>query len=258
MGSDYSLPVWPGLLAVLMLFAFPAKAQLETDADFRRQVYLDEYTVGIMLHTRGYGVNFRRMYYLDGYNKAGWELDLVNIRHPKEVKIFNQLDNSARGYVYGKLNSFYSLRAGYSRERILFDKTDRGTVAISLVGSGGLSLGLLKPVFLEIVKPVGNGLYVLSTEQYDPRVHEFGVIYGQASFLRGFDKLSAQPGLYAKLGVSFDYNLIDEKTTTLEAGVIFDYFFKPVPIMAELDENIKNYTLFTQFYITVNFGSKWN
>lgn len=247
-----------GLLVVHLLVAGQSYAQLTTDADFKRQVYTDEYTVGIMLHTRGYGANFRRLYYKDGFHKQGWEIDLVNIRHPKEVKIFNQLDNSARGYVYGKLNNLYALRMGYARDQILFDKTDQGTVAISLVTNGGLSLGILKPVYLEIVKPVNNGQFILSTERYDPTVHEYGVIYGQANFFKGFDNLSAMPGLYGKLGLSFDYNLIDEKTTTLEVGVVFDYFIREVPIMAQLDPTIQNSSLFTQFYLTVNFGSKWN
>lgn len=244
-----------------LVFSTSAFSQLDTKADFKRTVYTDDYTVGVMLHTRGYGVNFRRQYYVDGYNKQGWEIDLVNIRHEKEVNIYNPFDNSARGFVYWKLNSFYSMRAGYTRDFTIVDKTDQGTVAFDIVVSGGLSLGMLKPVYLEIYQEVGNGGFILVTELYDPDVHDFNDIYGRSSFFRGFDEISFLPGAYIKAGGVFDFNLFDEKVTTLELGAIFDVYPKEVPIFFINDDptsDLKNRQSFLQFYITFNFGKKWN
>lgn len=243
------------------LMAFGLQAQLSTDADFKRTVYTDEYTVGLMLHTRGYGMNFRRQYYIDGYNKQGWELDLVNIRHEKEVNIYNPFDNSARGFVYWKLNSFYALRAGYTRDFTIVDKTDQGTVAFDILVAGGLSLGMLKPVYLEIYQQVGNGSFILVTERYDPEVHDFNDIYGRSGFFRGFDEISFLPGAYVKLGGVFDFNLLDERATTLEVGAIFDVYPREVPIFYLPDDpnsDLQNHQAFLQFYLTLNFGKKWN
>jgi hypothetical protein len=248
--------VWMGLV----MSCWVAQAQLTTDADFKRTVYTDDYSIGIMLHSKGYGANFRRLYYMDGFNKQGWEIDLVNIRHEKEVNIYNPFDNSARGFVFGKINSFYSLRSGYVRDFILVDKTDQGTVALDLILSGGLSLGLVKPVYLEIYEAVGNGSFILVTERYDPDIHNFIDIYGRASFFTGFNEIQFHPGVYLKAGVSFDFNLFDDRLTTLETGVVADYFPEEVPIMytGSGSDGLENHNLFVQLYLTVNFGKKWN
>lgn len=244
-----------------VLLCLSGKAQLDTDADFKRTVYMNEYTFGLMLHTRGYGVHFRRQYFKDGYNKQGWEIDAVNIRHEKEVNIYNPFDNSARGFVYWKLNSFYALRTGYTRDFTLVDKTDQGTVALDIVLSGGLSLGMLKPVYLEIYQEVGNGSFILVTERYDPEVHDFNDIYGRASFFRGFDQIQFLPGAYLKAGAIFDFNLFDARVTTLEVGAILDVYPDEVPIFFIPDDpssDLQNRQAFLQFYLTLNFGKKWN
>jgi hypothetical protein len=230
-------------------------AQLDTEIDFKRTVYMNEFSIGPMFHTRGYGVNFRRNYFLDGYTKHGWELDAVNIRHPKEVNSFNQFENSSRGYVQQKINTLYSIRAGYSREYILVDKTDRGTVSLGIPIAAGMSLGMLKPVYIEVFNNEG----FLRVERYDPNIHDFNEIYGRAGFFTGFDEIEFRPGLYVKSGASFDFNLLDDKVTTLEIGAIADYFFASVPIMFEpAGVESTNKAWFIQLYLTVNFGKKWN
>lgn len=249
------------VLVLVLLFPFLSEAQLTTEVDFKRTVQTDEYSFGLMLHTRGYGVNFRRMYYLDGFNKQGWEIDILNLRHEKEVNIYNAFDNSARGYVYGKLNTLYSIRAGYILDKILVDKTDRGTISIDLIYGGGLSLGLLKPVYLEIYEPVGGGSFILSTERYDPDIHDYLDIYGRSSFFTGFGEMQIHPGIYGKLGAAFDFDILDNKVTTLETGITADFFFDEAPIMfvpPNNEENISNHRLFIQVYLTFNFGKKWN
>jgi hypothetical protein len=240
----------------LLCFSVAAQAQLETGADFRRQVYDHERSFGIMFHSRGYAANFRRLYYKDGFVKLGYELELGNLRHPSEVKVPN-LGMAARGWVFNKINSLYTLRAGYGREKIFVDKTDRGSLSISWVTFSGLSLGILKPIYLEV--PV-EGSNFFTNERYDPAIHSVG-IQGQSPFFVGIEHSQIRPGLYFKNGFSFDYDFLDEKVTALEVGVMFDYFpswfgtyESSVPIMYEH----RNLNFFFQFYLTFNFGKKWN
>lgn len=254
------------LVIAAILTSFCGSAQLTTEADFKRQVYDNEMTGGIMLHTRGFGINLRRMRFRDGYSKWGWEIDAVSIRHPKEVKLQSQLYfNSSRSFVYGKLNGLYSIRFGYGRDKILVDKTDKGSISISWITMGGPSFGFLKPVFLEVADedPLA-GPDVRRTERYNPEVHDYTDIYGQAPFFTGIEKSSLRLGVYFKTGFSFDFNLSDKKVTTIEVGGIADYFPSyglysddKVPIMYETG-TVENYNLWLQFYITFNFGGKWN
>ncbi len=247
----------------ILLFApLATLAQLETAADWKRQVYDNEFTAGIMFHTRGFGANVRYLKYKDGFKKRGFDFDMVNIRHPKEIKIEQSNSNSSRGYVYGKLNGLFAIRAGYGRERILVDKTDQGSISISWMNFFGPSIGILKPIYLQVQKEATTGAMVITTERYDPEVHDYQQIYGQAPFFTGISKSKIRLGLYAKTGFAFDYNWKDEKITTLELGAVVDYYpswfgaykDEKVPIMYQAE----NYNIWLQFYVTVNFGQKWN
>jgi hypothetical protein len=243
-----------------MLLAVPAFGQLETTADFRRQVFDEEYSVGITLHTRGYGVNFRRLSYRDGFNKLGLELELLNLRHPREIR-FPNAGVSGRGTVVNRLNSFYTLRVGYGRDKIFVDKTDRNSVSVSWITFGGLSLGLLKPVYIEV--PVednfGFSNFTIS-ERYDPEIHPaFG--YTGSPFFTGIFKTQLRPGIYIKNGFSFDYDFLDEKVAAIEVGAVVDWFptwFGAYETQVPILHDTRNYSVFFQFYVTINFGKKWN
>lgn len=254
------------LIVIAILFlSFSGSAQLTTEADFKRQVYDNEFTGGFMLHTRGFGINLRRMRYRNGFDKWGWEIDMASIRHPKEVKLQSQLYfNSSRSFVYGKLNGLYTIRFGYGRDKVLVDKTDKGSIAISWVTMGGPSFGILKPVFLEVQDEDPLTSDLRRVERYDPAIHDYADIFGQAPFFTGIEQSKLRLGLYAKTGFAFDFNLSDKKVTTIEVGAIVDYFpslgmyeEEQVPIMFETGD-IENYNLWFQFYITFNFGGKWN
>ncbi|GGH76190.1 hypothetical protein [Phaeocystidibacter marisrubri] len=248
----------------VVLLSMLAEGQIETDADFRRTVYREEFSVGLILHTRSPwpGVNFRRLSYSDGYNKWGYEIDYTSYRHPREIKypVQSILGNS-RSFTFGKINDFFALRGGYGRERILFDKTDQGSVSISLQTYGGVALGFLKPIYVEVRKVSGDGTYIDVVERYNPDEHDNVYVYGEDSFFTGFNETQMRLGVYGKVGVSFDYNFLDQRITSMEVGAIFDYYpswfglYEPggVPVMAETD----NLALWWQLYVSFNFGNKW-
>lgn len=251
------------LLIFTLMSGLSSTAQLDTDIDFKRMVYREEFTVGLMLHTRSPwpGINFRRLSFADGYTKWGYEIDYTSYRHPREIKYpVQSLLGSSRSFTYGKINDFFALRGGYGREKILYDKTDQGSVAISLQTYGGVALGFLKPIYVDVRRVTDEGLFVDRTERYDPDVHDNTFIYGEDSFFNGFGETQLRLGVYGKVGVSFDYNFLDQKITTMEVGAIFDYYptwgyYEPggVPVMARAD----NLSLWWQIYVSFNFGNKW-
>ncbi|HAD98720.1 MAG TPA: hypothetical protein DCG19_15010 [Cryomorphaceae bacterium] len=243
---------------MLCAFGFHGYAQLETSADFKRQVYDRAYTLGIVGHSRGYALNGRYLKYKDGFNTEGVEVEMTKLRHPKEVRTPNQFASNSRGYVYGRLNSFYSLRIGYVSESILYDKTDQGTVSIGVVYSTGASFGLLKPIYLQVYEESSSPIGILRTVRYNPDKHNVSNIYGEANFFKGFGEISLKPGVYGKIGFSFDFDLLDRKVTSLETGVIYDLFFTEVPIFYEEGGNDVNQIGFFQLYLAVNFGYKKN
>lgn len=247
-------------IGILCLYSAASFAQLETSADFKRQVFKKETTFGISGHSRGYALNGRFLTFIDGYTKQGLEVELTKLRHPKEVKTPNtQSYNTSRGFVYNRINTMFALRTGYIREKILFDKTDKGTVSISLVTSGGFSLGLLKPIYVVNANDPTTNLPQTEIVRYNPSDPLQSNIQGEANFFRGIDETKLYPGVYAKVGFNFDYQLIEKKVSALEAGVIYDYYFREVPIFYEKEggEDI-NWAGFFQFYIAFNLGYRKN
>lgn len=211
---------------------------------------------GIVLHTQGWGIEFRKGRSNNVFKKRLLELDLVRMRSPKEIKTINPYFNNSKSYSYGKLNSVWIVRAGYSFHKQLNRKPYHGGVEVRYFYGMGGSLAFAKPIYLNIIRFTSSFYeFSISTEKYDPDIHFVDNIYGRASFLKGFDEISFHPGAYARFGFNFDYSPEYEKIRMLEVGAIVDvYPILPVEIMAFND---KEY-FFINFYLSYKFGRKYN
>jgi len=221
--------------------------------------YKYEMSFGILAHSNGFGVNFRRGKHLTGYKKRIWEIEVVNMKHPKEYKTYNPQRENAKGYIYGKMNSVFLIRPSIGARRVITRKFGKGGVELRFLYLGGASLALLKPVYLEIeYKQNNDRKYV--TEKYDPDKHFNHNIYGKASFVNGLDEPKLIPGVFAKMGLSFEYGNAETKIRAIETGVSLDLYYKRVPIMADLDPSDDfdpNNMYFLSFYLNLYYGKKW-
>lgn len=218
-----------------------------------------EFTGGAVLHTRGWGLILRRAKNKTFLRKRVFELEVVSMEHPKEVRSVNPYYENSNSYNYGELNQVVVSRLGYGRHNVLYAKFDQG-VEIRYLYIGGFSLAWAKPIYLEIGYPSIPYEYV-ATERYDPNkrdeqgalVHTQDRIFGRSSVFKGIDKMGFYPGIYGKFGFSFEYARKQKNVRSLEAGVIIDYYVRDVPMMAK----IKNDPYYLTFYLAVNFGVKW-
>lgn len=214
----------------------------------------NEATGGLNFHTGSWGVQFRRSFNRTVKQKQMFEADFIGMKHPKEIKSVNQAFDRARSFVYGKLNTFSILRAGTGQQKVVYSKAERTGVEVRFVYSGGLALGIIKPVYLNILKPTGNfGEFELVVEKYDPEVHYIDDIYGRAPFTEGIGEIGFRPGAYARIGFNFEYAPIFDDVKALEVGATIDAFPKEIPIMARTENN----RFFLSFYITIMYGRKW-
>lgn len=216
-----------------------------------RIFYRNEKSIGILLNSNGYGISGRYSKRIDARKKTNYELDLLFIKHPKEVKSpFNHYNNN-KSFVYGKLNSFFDIRAGYGRQKELFRKVDRGGISIRRFYSLGPSLGIIKPVYYEVIQSNSadpNTKY-LEQMKFDPSINQ-GFIWSRASFFKGIDEISVVPGAFGKAGICFEYSRHDITLHALEAGIVLDIFPKEIPIMA----TEKNNFIFFSFFVSYRFG----
>jgi len=213
-----------------------------------------EIAFGLNVHTSGtLGLQFRKAKNITGYKKLFWETDLVGMKHPKEIKSVNRYFTDAKAFVFGKQNSLTILRGGVGYEKTLYSKAEKNGIEIRFVYSGGLSLGITKPVYLNILEPTGKfGEFDIVVEKYDPNKHFLDDIYGRAPFTYGMSQINFHPGAYGRIAFNFEYSPIYYDVKALELGAIIDAYPKEIPIMA-LIENKKFY--FT-FYMTFIYGRK--
>lgn len=214
----------------------------------------NEFTFGLNIHTSGWGANFRRSKNITVDKKRVLELEIVNMKHPKEVRSVNPYFDNAKSFFYGKLNTMTVIRTAIGKQQVLFSKAEKGGVEVRLHYTGGLSLALAKPVYLNILYPTGfDREYEVIVEKYDPQKHYVDNIYGRAPFTYGFGEIKPYPGAYGKFGLAFEYGSHSDGVKSIETGVTFDVYGKDVPIMAYTE----NKQVYINFYINLLYGRKW-
>ena len=227
----------------------------ENQAGLEGILYRKERSFGISANTRGYGISFRKGQHLTGKSQRLLDFDLLVIKHPKEIKTLNQYYDNPKSFVYGKLNSLTSFRAGLGWMKVLYQKEDPINIEVRYNLCGGASLGFAKPVYLYVLQessdPYNPNRIIV---RYDADKYPIDVIYGKAPLGYGLEKTKIHPGVYIKTGMSFDWAYDDDKVRCLEIGLVADYYPKAIQIMAYNQPN----SLFTLIYANFNFGRKWN
>jgi len=220
-----------------------------------RVLLRQEYAGGLLLHSRGWGVHFRKGKNLSYFRSLNWEIDFVSLKSPKQIKTLNPYFNNAKSYVYGKLNHIYVLRAGIGIKRLLNRKPYWGGIELRFIYMGGFSLAFAKPVYLYILNYTpDDDDYTIDIEKYDPERHGLDNIYGRAPFFQGIENTTLHPGVYAKLGLNFEYGNYNSSIKAVEVGGIVDYYPLPVEIMAYNPAQ----SLFITFYIGISFGKRYD
>ena len=239
------------LISVFLFCCAGAYAQ-QADLKGPKLLYLKQQSKSLFITSRGWGVNYRRGKHITGKSDGVLEFDFTTFRHPKEVKVRSDNGNN-RSYYLGKLNSLAALRVGYGVQKSLFGKEVENAIEIKWNIYAGASIGLAKPVYLEIRKQgFLPGEVITVDERYNPETHSPSNISGRAPFYKGLTELAFHPGAYAKASLSFDFADEDDRMKFLEAGVCADFFLPPVKMMAYNPAN----SFFFSLFVAYNIGSK--
>jgi len=215
-------------------------------------LYRNEMSFGVFAHSRGFGLNFMRAKHVTGTRKRLLEIEALNMKHPKEIKVSNNADNSKR-FNYGKLNNILLFRAGVGYQTTIFKRADRKSVEIRTAYFVGANITFAKPNYVLVYREGNSGNKFQESVRYDPEVHTIDSISGKGPLLDGLAELKIYPGFYAKANLSFEYAPFSNKVKAIETGVIFDYYPKALPIMAHNPAENFIVTLYVGFV----FGKKW-
>jgi len=249
------------ILFILSLLTVSALTAQDIDAK-DVILYSKQRTLGATLSSQGFGVGTYLSKFRGAYKLWQLNCDMNFVKHEKETKSWNSViqDPNARPYFYGKLNNFYTLRLGVGIKKIITEKLRKSGVQVSWQWSVGPVLGVLKPIYLEIIKEDPFRQPYIEVERSDIK-YSISDIYGRASSLQGIDQLSALPGAFAKLSFSFEYSNEREGLKGIEVGACSDIFSKKVPIMAlskNAENNPRNHQLFVSLFVNFFFGTKYD
>jgi hypothetical protein len=222
-------------------------------------VYGHEFDVGGRLNTNGWSAYLEYEKRSSEVASTMFQLEFGEIKDPKENKTARQSNYygfgySGHAYVYGKENIFYQAKLGMGQRRIIGGKGNKNGVEVSAVYLGGLSLGLVKPYYLQLTDSSAGGS---SYQKYSPsNANDFlnpNNIVGGPGLGKGWSEVKVVPGLYARLGMRFDWAEFNEFVSALEVGVDAEYYGKKVQIMVENPAR----QFFYGAYVSLVFGKRW-
>ena len=175
----------------------------------------------------------------------GGMVEIVNIKHPQEVRYYS---NSGNTFIWGKQHYLYSLRFSYTRDVILFKKASQQGVQVNGFLAVGPTLGFEAPYYVHV--NLGGGRTV--KEPYDPNKHSFEDIIGTGNLLQGVGQSNVVPGINAKTGLAFEFGSFKSNVVGLEVGFQCDFFSRQIIIMP----TTLNYSNFPSAYLTLFYGSR--
>lgn len=214
-------------------------------------LYRKDQSGKIYASTRGFGVLYRQGKHITAKTRSFFEIDLQQLKHPKEIKSQGQAEVRRR-FVFGKLNQVFLLRAAVGMQNVLFSKADLKSVEIRYSYSIGPSVAFAKPYYYQVNRMNGTRqteLVKFNSENYYPD----STFVGRGSYLDGLGEMKFYPAVTAKFNLSFEYAPFTNIIRAIETGVTVDYFPKALPLMA--------YNPAENFIVTLHvgfvFGRKW-
>lgn len=204
------------------------------------------YYGGLQLHTSGWGGTFTYSKFNTFKTKKTLSIDFVSMKHGKEFKRTSSNNENAKGYFYGKLNSLNILRLNRGSKKIIYEKLRAQGLEISFNTKYGISIGILKPIYLEVLNANSTRP---TTEKYNPELHHINNIYGRSSNLTGFSELELIPGGNIKGSFIFEFASERDQIKSLELGLSLDAFYKRLPLMSKIQNNFLYPTVFLNFQI---------
>jgi len=226
-------------------------------------IYSKQTAFGFKLNTDGWGASFEHGKYKTIKKTNLWWLELGERKSHKEEKISTGQDIGGgfilvgNPFIFGKENNFYYLKLGLGQQMLIGGKGNKNGVAVSAVYGGGLTMGYLKPYYLNVQDDNGNYIDIkYSGADSLTKVYFLdgpsGRIAGSSGFTKGFGEGKFVPGAFARTALRFDYGRFNEFLSAFEVGINAEFYTKTMPIMV----NNPAKRFFFNGYIAIEFGSR--
>lgn len=215
-------------------------------------IYQKQSIFGIQLRTNGYGAFYELGRMKSNRKTTIYRIDITEIKNSKEEKILGGSFIFGNPYVYGKINNFYPVTLGVGQQYIFGQKGNKNGVAVTGIYTAGLSLGLLRPYYLNVEDANGEEKSIKYSVEDSVLFLDQGAIISGGGFGKGWSEIKVKPGAFAKVGMRFDFGRYNESVSALEIGMSVEAYASKIPIMALQ----KDKRMFFQGYIAFLFGRR--
>ena len=228
--------------------------------------YQREFSAGARLNTDGWSGFLEKGYRSSRTKVTYFQFEVSEKKDPKEDKKPGALKGvdqygfvySEKPYIYGKQNNFYQIKIGVGQQVLIGGKGNKNGVMVNGFYYGGVSVGLIKPYYLNILNP-NNEAEAITVKYGDNALNDTYFlnrqkIIGGAGFGKGWGDVTVAPGVHAKTGLRFDWARFNEVVSALELGMNAEYYMKDVYLMAQNDPK----KFFFNAYVALQFGKRWD
>lgn len=214
-------------------------------------IYSKQSIFGVELRTNGYG-----LFYEKGRTKTRrktniYGVELTEIKDPKEEKTPTGFFSFSNPYIFGKINNFYQFKIGYGQQYLFGQKGNKNGVAITGNYKGGISLGLLRPYYLQ-VQDNGASRQIKYSVEDSAAFLDQSLIQGSAGLGKGWSEIKFKPGAFAQAVLRFDWGHYNEMVSGIEVGLSVEAYSQKIPIVLFAKER----QVFLQGHIAVVFGRR--
>jgi len=213
--------------------------------------YTKQSAFGLQLRTNGYGVFYEHAKMKSPRFANLYAIELTEIKNNKEEKL-NTGSFWGNSFIYGKINNFYQLKVGLGQQYIFGQKGNKNGIAVIGIYQAGVSLGLLRPYYIQVDEGGGQPRYIKYDGSDSTLFLDGSAIIGGGGLSKGWGELKYKPGAYAKVALRFDFGHYNETISAIEIGMSLDAYASKIPIMVYNPEK----QLFFQGHIAFVFGHR--
>src|ERR1700744_3386012 len=122
---------------------------------------------GIRLASNGYGINFEKGKFKSPTKTRLYQFELNEVHDPKEY----HTTISSNGYDVSsvnpyKLNNLFEFKMAFGEERLIGGKGNKNGVAVSVLYTGGVTIGMLKPYYLNVSNAITSATSQETIQQF--------------------------------------------------------------------------------------------
>jgi len=217
--------------------------------------YKKSFAFGAKLISDGYGIFFELGRASSVKRSILYQLEFSERKNVKEDKQSDPNSNSIP-FIYAKENFFYPVKLGVQQQLLLGNKSNKNGISITGNYGGGISLGLLRPYYVQVDKANTGGYVFVKYNSPDSAIFldrdPFSRIVGGPTIGKGWSELTVTPGLYGKASIRFDYGSYNEIVSAIEVGITGEFYSKKIPILVRIPQR----QFFFGGYVAILFGKR--